>query len=189
MDLISCLRVSVTPQPETVHSVPLLKACFGRQAVFTNWVSLAQYGPFVALSRSKAAEGGSKAKSVLISAYCIAKCRKWRLLDPCFLNLTNVVMKSKRALPIPLMRDGSLHLNSLIVCFILLYVHSSQNHLHFHARFSSEEFRLMSKHHFGSNHHRAPSHAVGSSEHPARLDQDASTDVSEGLRRVLGPDL
>lgn len=95
-------------------------------------------------------EEGTKAKSILISAYCIAKCHKWRLLDnnSLFSNLTDVIMKSKRALPVLLMHDGSLHLNSLIVRFILLYIHSSQNHLHFHACFSSEEFRLMSKYHF-----------------------------------------
>lgn len=36
---------------------------------------------------------------------------------------------------------------------------------------------------------RAHSHAVGSSEHPARLNEDTPTNVSEGLKRVLGPDL
>lgn len=192
MDLTPCLRVSVTPQPEMTHSVPLLKACFGRQAVFTKWVSLAQYGLFVALSWSKAAEEETEAKSILKSAYFIAKFNKWRLLNnnnSLFLNLTDVIMKSKRALPVLLMHDGSLHLNGLIVCFILLYIHSSQNHLHFYSCFSSEEFRLMSKYQLRSNHHRAPLHAVGRSEHPARLDQDASTDVSEGLRGVLGPGL
>lgn len=191
MRLTQCLRVSVTPQPEMVHSVPLLKACFVRQAVFTNWVSLAQYGLFVALSWSKAVEEGPKATSILISAYFIAKFNKWRLLDNNFLftNLTNVIMKSKRALSVLLVHNGSLHLNSLIVCLILLYIHSSQNHLHVHSCFSSEAFRLMAKHQFSSNQPRAALHAVGCSEHPARLDQDASTDVSEGLRGVLGPDL
>ena len=58
------------PQPEMVQPVPLLKAFLGRQAVFTKWVSSAQCGPFVALSCSKAVEEGTKAKSVLISAYC-----------------------------------------------------------------------------------------------------------------------
>lgn len=72
MDLTQCSRVSAAPQPETVHSVPLLKAFFGRQAVLTKWLSLAQYGPSVALSWSKAVEVGTKAWSVLISAYFIA---------------------------------------------------------------------------------------------------------------------
>lgn len=191
MDLTQCLRVSVIPQPEMAHSVPLLKACFGRQAVFTRWVSLAQYGLFVTLSWSKAVEEGPKAKSILISTYFIPKLNKWRLRDnnSLFSNLTDVIMKSKRALPVLLMHDGLLHLNSLIGCFILLYIHSSQNHLHFHSCFSSEELRLMSKYQFRKHDHRAPVHAVGRSEHPARLDQDASTDVSEGLGGVLGPDL
>lgn len=147
MDLTQCLRVSVTPQPETVHSVPLLKAWLGRQAVLTKGVSLAQYGLFVALSWSKAVEEGTKAKSTLISAYFIAKFNKSILLDNnfSFSNLTNVIMKSKKALPVLVMHDGALHLNSLIVRFILLYIHSSQNHLHFNSGFSSEEFRLMSK--------------------------------------------
>lgn len=69
MDSTRRLRVSVTAQPEMAHSVPLLKTCLGRQAVFTKAVSRAQYGPFVALSWSKAVEEGTKAKFILIS-YC-----------------------------------------------------------------------------------------------------------------------
>lgn len=47
----------------------------------------------------------------------------------------------------------------------------------------------MARPQLSSNHPRAALHAVGRGEHPARLDQDTSTDVSEGLRGVLGPDL
>lgn len=50
------LRVSVTPQPEITHSVPLLKGWFGRQAVLTNRVSLAQYGLSVTFNCSMATE-------------------------------------------------------------------------------------------------------------------------------------
>lgn len=45
-------------------------------------------------------------------------------------------MKSKGALLIILMHNGLLHRNHLVVYFILLYVHSSQHHLHFHSTFT-----------------------------------------------------
>lgn len=57
------IRVSVTPHPEITHSVPLLKDWFGRQAVFTKRVSLAQYGLSVTLSWSMAAQKSHRTKN------------------------------------------------------------------------------------------------------------------------------
>lgn len=95
--------------------------------------------------------GGNQSK--VYSYIRIFYYKEWRLLDNkvLFSNLTNVIMKSKWAFPVMLMHDGSLHLNSLIVYFILLYIHSSQHHLHFHTCFSSEEFRLVSEYQCRSN--------------------------------------
>lgn len=58
------------------------------------------------------------------------------------MSLTNIIMKSKGALPVIVMHNGFLHWNDLIVYLIFFYVHSSQHHLHFHSAFSENKVQV-----------------------------------------------
>lgn len=110
------------------------------------------------------------------------------------MSLTNIVIKSKGALVVVLVHDGLLNGNNLIVYFIFFDVHSSQRHLHFHVAFSGQEHqqnKFQGDFFFLQNPHQiiGSLHAVCSSQHPAGLNEDASTDVAEGSRRAPRPGL